>query len=626
MRSTVGAVAAVATLALSALVAGPVIAAEPDDVCEPSVLTYTWGTAQWGATQTDDGKDVLCISSGEFGPSMVDGSSKVPWNTGAWKDTPFVRVEFMDPENTVLHARSSHLFWGMDKVTEIRGIGEVNTDAVESVWLMFGNMSSLQSVDLTEWNTENLTTASGLFEGASAITSVGDLSSWSVPKLENVSYMFSQAESMTEIDLSGWGEAPLTTINAAFAYTKSLENLNVSNWNISEADNISAVFMGASKLKTIEGVDGWNTGNVVYMAYLFQGMPMLEEVDLSGWTTDNVQQMQLMFDGDTSLRSIGDVSHWNTASVGYINGAFQNASSLTKLDLSGWTLAGWSSRPEDMFAGATGLQELTLGSNTVLGSDVNLPAIDPTSPYTGEWVRVSPLPEDSAEEWWRGDSSELVTLAGSASNSFAGTYVWQTEADVTFDLNGGEGSGFDAIESAVGNVVTIPTPDPTRYGYTFEGWTQADTRATASYQGGDQVVVNAPITLVAQWEAITFTVKFDLNEGTGTFPDMTVPYEDFLTLPSASPEREGHKFTGWLPVTNQRSATQLQPNGTYQVLGDVTMTAQWEEVSPTPEPKPEKPGGGIVNTGVESLAPLLTAAGLLVVVGAAALFMARRRS
>jgi len=162
--------------------------------------------------------------------------------------------------------------------------------------------------------------------------------------------------------------------------------------------------------------------------------------------------------------------------------------------------------------------------------------------------------------------------------------------DIT--LNAGEGEFADGTsvftETGVeyGEKLSGIVPaEPTREGYTFTGWVDA--------QGNPATIPttmpNAPIDLTATWEIKSATVTFDAGEG--SFADGTSKatasgnYGTDITLP-AEPTRDGFNFKGWsgLPEDGKIPAK------------DITVTAIWEA---KPETKTYKliidAAGGTVN-------------------------------
>ena len=59
--------------------------------------------------------------------------------------------------------------------------------------------------------------------------------------------------------------------------------------------------------------------------------------DISNWNTSNVESMNYMFYECSSLESMPDISKWNTSNVKYMNSLFYRCSSLESLpDISKW--------------------------------------------------------------------------------------------------------------------------------------------------------------------------------------------------------------------------------------------------------------------------------------------------
>lgn len=136
---------------------------------------------------------------------------------------------------------------------------------------------------------------------------------------------------------------------------------------------------------------------------------------------------------------------------------------------------------------------------------------------------------------------------------------------VTFDA--ANGSKPDTVKVEDGKTVTKPK-DPTREGYTFQGWTS----------GGKTYDFNAPvtadITLTAQWEKnkpVTHTVTIDPANGEKTTV-LKVEDGQKLTKPT-DPKKNGYTFLAW--YLNDKPYDFNQP-----VTGDITIVAQWEKNKP----------------------------------------------
>ena len=92
-------------------------------------------------------------------------------------------------------------------------------------------------------------------------------------------------------------------------------------------------------------------------------------------------------------------------------------------------------------------------------------------------------------------------------------------ATITFNANGGSGTVPSAISTNVGVAKTIPSNSLTRTGYTFNGWNTASDGSGTAYATGSTITPTGNVTLYAQWEKTTPTIRAKINDSivTGQF-------------------------------------------------------------------------------------------------------------
>jgi len=95
----------------------------------------------------------------------------------------------------------------------------------------------------------------------------------------------------------------------------------------------SLLFSRFLNLRTIEGLEYFDTSNVTNMASMFSSCRSLTSIDLSNFNTSKVTNMSYMFSGCSSLTNL-DLSHFDTSNVDNMLAMFRNCSSLISLDLS----------------------------------------------------------------------------------------------------------------------------------------------------------------------------------------------------------------------------------------------------------------------------------------------------
>ena len=108
---------------------------------------------------------------------------------------------------------------------------------------------------------------------------------------------------------------------------------------------------------------------------------------------------------------------------------------------------------------------------------------------------------------------------------------------VTFESNGGSTVPSQIVVS--GALATVPTPPPTRTGYTFDGWF-SDNGLTNTFNFATPIT--AHMTIYAKW-LVNYTVTFESNGGS-TVPSQTVGSGKTASQP-ANPTRTGYTFIAW---------------------------------------------------------------------------------
>lgn len=152
---------------------------------------------------------------------------------------------------------------------------------------------------------------------------------------------------------------------------------------------------------------------------------------------------------------------------------------------------------------------------------------------------------------------------------------------VSFDSNGGTAVADKFL--AWSDKVLDGVSDPTKAGYTFAGWKYADSAVSSDTKFSDLAADDkvSGITLVAEWMAKTYTIKFDTRGGTPV-ADKTLHWDDKVLDGVVPPTKEGgFEFIGWNIVSPKLSVTTL--NCTYGELvqddsiDTVTLGAVWRD-------------------------------------------------
>ena len=129
----------------------------------------------------------------------------------------------------------------------------------------------------------------------------------------NMCHMFSECESLEELDVSGFDTGSVEDMGHMFGGCKNLKNLDVSGFNTSSAEDMGAMFKDCENLKSLD-VSGFDTGSVKNMWAMFESCKNLKSLDVSGFDTGSVEGMQFMFFECEALSEL-DVSGFDTRNV-----------------------------------------------------------------------------------------------------------------------------------------------------------------------------------------------------------------------------------------------------------------------------------------------------------------------
>ena len=161
---------------------------------------------------------------------------------------------------------------------------------------------------------------------------------------------------------------------------------------------------------------------------------------------------------------------------------------------------------------------------------------------------------------------------------------------LSYDLNGGtgaEGTYNDTYYSPQGGDTATVAAAPSRAGYVFAGWQDAEGKL---YAAGETLTVAHDITLTAQWNKLV-TVSFDLcGHGGANISSQTFVSGNKASEPTA-PKEDGWVFGGWYTEKGCKYRFSFDS----AVTSDITLYAKWDRVTtvvsapvatPTPSPAP----------------------------------------
>ena len=197
----------------------------------------------------DDATKTLTFSYGPKPEGAYDlnkKSASPAWNA---KNSSIEKVVFHSSFANVRPTTFYDWFSNCKNLTQIEGMGNLNTEKVTDMSYMFYNCRKLSSLDFSKFNTENVT---------------------------DMSYMFDNCRELSSLDLSKFNTENVTDMTNMFYNCSALSTLDLSNFNTAKVEDMSCMFSDCFTLTTIYGSDEFVTEEVYNSQNMFYGCKNLK--------------------------------------------------------------------------------------------------------------------------------------------------------------------------------------------------------------------------------------------------------------------------------------------------------------------------------------------------------------
>ena len=432
------------------------------------------------------------------------------------------------------------MFYGCNNLTTI-DLSAFNTSNVTSMGVMFCNCEKLSTIDLSNFDTGNVTTMSGMFYGCREASSI-DVSNFNTGKVTNMSSMFFGCNNLSSVDVSNFDTGSVTDMNVMFSDCENLSSIDVSNFDTGNVTNMWGMFYGCKGVSSID-VSNFNTEKVTDMGSMFASCENISSIDVSNFITKNVTYMGNMFYGCKKASSI-DVSKFDTENVTYMRGMFSGCGSLGSIDVSNFD----TSSVIDMYG--------MFGECSSISS-LNLSNFD-TSSVT-----------DMGSMFY--GCSSLISLDLSNFNLgkvTSGSYMFTGCNSLT--------------EMKAPYNISLNIEFPTVAGYT---WIDGDNNEVSVMRQ------NCPTAITYQRKPISYTIHFDKNTATsGSMKRVYPKYGRNYRLPACGFKKPGYTFAGWNTRKDGKGTTYKNQSNVKNLTTTngkvVVLYAQWRKISLSTPAKP----------------------------------------
>ena len=443
------------------------------------------------------------------------------------------------------------------KLSSITGIELLDTSDVKNMTYMFANLTSLNSINISNIDTSNVVNMMWMFQNCKSLVSVkfynidlsrvlfqhsvfSDCQKLNLIDLEKVKMPYSlrgffsniTSKSLNIINLN---TANVTDMHDLFSDCYNLNVLNVDSLDTSKVEDMSFMFSNCYNLKSFN-ISNFNTSNVKDMSYMFYYNKSFEELDLSNFDTSKVTNMSCMFSNCINLKKL-NVSNFITKNVENFHEIFYNLRSLTEIDLSSFDI---NKTFEDNY------------NNKILDTKISLKYLS--------YLNTLKINKNIADHiydleivgvWKNKQNGAIIDTKYKDLNNnkfIEGTYFRTNYYVLDFDpknILNMENMYIGMNESLnlkrdIFNIDDSDNPYNTK-GFNFRGWYY-----DKEYKNkiNDILIVDKPMTLYAKLDIKKYKVTFNTNGGT-SIPTQFVEYNHQALNPTTIPIKKNYIFEGW---------------------------------------------------------------------------------
>ena len=168
-------------------------------------------------------------------------------------------------------------------LSELVSVDFVDISGLTSLDYLFCNTEKLERVNISNWDTSNITNMDSLFDRCYKLTTLEGINNWDVSKVTNMNYMFFGCGVLETLDLSNWDVSNVTSMLSMFDLCYALTSVgDLSNWNTSKVTNMFRMFAYCYELKLLN-LSKWDTSNVTNMRYMFTSCSELTSLIINSY-------------------------------------------------------------------------------------------------------------------------------------------------------------------------------------------------------------------------------------------------------------------------------------------------------------------------------------------------------
>ncbi len=303
----------------------------PNRACDQGAFVMTWSTINPNQTLTIPTDPALTynyeVEWGDGSPNQVISFSNPLSHEYATPGEYQVRIRGDFPRIVFANSGNSGSVLSIDQWGSIEW---------SDMWQAFENCTNMRLLATDAPDLSQVTRLGRMFRNCSSLESP-DLSNWETGTITAMPFMFFRAYDFNG-DITSWDVGNVTNFNFTFDEAVAF-NQDISGWNIGEnvTGSISMFAMFEQALAFDQPIGSWDMNKVSTISFMFKQTTSFNQ-SLANWQTGSIPQMEGTFDDAAAFdQPLGD---WDISAVVNMKNMLNNtALSIDNYDA---TLIGWS--------------------------------------------------------------------------------------------------------------------------------------------------------------------------------------------------------------------------------------------------------------------------------------------
>ena len=169
----------------------------------------------------------------------------------------------------------------------------VDTSLITSMYQTFSSSRYLTAVDVSEWDTSNVTNMSYMFYNCTQLSSAGSFKNFNTSNVTDMSYMF-RATVIPTLDLSSFDTTNVTNMSYMINNCTQTTSINVSSFNTENVTTMENMFGNCISLTELN-LSNFITSKVTKFSQMFSGCTALQKLDIRNFTFEKMNSNGSMF-------------------------------------------------------------------------------------------------------------------------------------------------------------------------------------------------------------------------------------------------------------------------------------------------------------------------------------------